>query len=97
MLLKYQLLKQHKYIQYKNKSRLPSLIYFSIFRSTLAYGELEERLELLESSMTPISPHIEERLELIESLLSREQEEYMRPRHNKRDAEPYAEQVNYML
>ena len=45
------------------------------FRSSLAYGELEERLELLESSLTPVSPHIEERLELLESLLSKDQEE----------------------
>ena len=41
----------------------------------LAYGELEERLELVESSLTPVSPHLEERLELLESLLSRDQEE----------------------
>ena len=47
----------------------------SIFRSSLAYGELEERLELVESSLAPVSPHLEERLELLESMLSRDQEE----------------------
>ena len=59
-------------------------------RSSLPYGELEERLELIESSLTPVSPHIEERLELLESLLSQEQEEqYTRyTRHNKRSASP---------
>ena len=46
-----------------------------IDRSSLPYGELEERLELIESSLTPVSPHIEERLELLESLLNQEQEE----------------------
>ena len=59
---------------------------FSIFRSSPAYGELEERLELLESSMTPVSPHLEERMELLESLISREEEEEQ-SRHNKRSAE----------
>ena len=48
---------------------------------------MEERLELLESSMTPVSPHIEERLELLESLLNRQQEEEEYSRHNKRSAE----------
>jgi len=63
------------------------------FRSSAAYGELEERLELLESSLAPISPHIEERLELLESMVDREgegMEEYSR--HSKRSAEPIAEQ-----
>ena len=59
----------------------------NISRSSPAYGELEERLELLESSMTPVSPHIEERLELLESLLNRQQEEEEYSRHNKRSAE----------
>ena len=36
-------------------------------------GELEERLELLEASMTPVSPHMEERVEMLEALLSRAQ------------------------
>ena len=60
----------------------------NIDRSAPAYGELEERLELLESSMTPVSPHMEERMELLESLLNREQEqEQEHARHNKRSAE----------
>ena len=41
----------------------------------MVYGELEERLELVESSLAPVSPHLEERLELLESMLSRDQEE----------------------
>ena len=43
------------------------------FRSSLAYAELEERLELLEASMAPVSPHMEERVEMLEALLSRAQ------------------------
>ena len=35
-------------------------------RASPAYSELEERLELLESSLAPVSPHMEERLELLE-------------------------------
>ena len=59
---------------------------YVLSRSSPAYGELEERLELLESSMTPVSPHMEERMELLESLINREEEEE-HSRHSKRSAE----------
>ena len=58
-----------------NDDCLESSLINDCVRSSLAYGELEERLELLESSLTPVSPHIEERLELLESLLNKDQEE----------------------